>query len=160
MEASDLAHFIRDNNITARLVFLKDKTPTVEMAAEAVGVRPEQIVKSVLFVLKLGEDELQPLLVVANGSSRISYKRLANYLGLSRRQVRMAKPEQVKALTGYKVGAVPPFGHLRPLPTLIDENVLQQDEIYGGGGAINALVYLTTEELVRVVEAQVVAVVE
>ena len=156
LAAPDLKRFIREKEIDAEVVFLEEKTPTVETAAEAVGVAPQQIVKSVLFMIKEGEGDLRPLLVVSNGRARVSYRRLARHLGISRRRVRMATPEQVVAHTGYAVGAVPPFGHRRPLPTVIDAGVLAQEEIYGGGGAINALVHLTVPELRRVVAAEVV----
>ncbi|MDX1662294.1 MAG: YbaK/EbsC family protein [Candidatus Promineifilaceae bacterium] len=156
LAAPDLERFIREQQIEAEIIFLEEKTPTVETAAEAVGVAPRQIVKSLLFMLKEGEGALRPLLVVSNGPARVNYKRLADHLDLSRRRVRIASPEQVLAHTGYRVGAVPPFGHPQPLPTVIDAGVLEQEEIYGGGGAINALVHLTVRELQRVVEAEIV----
>lgn len=160
LDDADLVHFIQENDIDAELLFLEDETPTVEAAADAVGVAPQQILKSLLFVIKEDEDDLRPLLVIANGLSRVSYKKLAEHQGVSRRQVRIARPKQVEKMTGYPVGTVPPFGHPRPLPTLIDEGVLAQSEVYGGGGAINALLRLDTAELQRVVQADVVSLAE
>jgi len=157
MGATDLAQFIEERGIAAEIVFLEDETPTVEAAASAVGVHPSQILKSVLFVVKEGADDLRPVLVVANGLSRISYKKLADYLGVSRRQVRIAQPAQVRELTGYAVGTVPPFGHRQSLQTLLDEGVIDEDEVYAGGGAINALIHLRVAEMQRVLNAEVVA---
>ena len=141
MRASDLAEFIEQNEIAAEIVVLAQETPTVEAAAEAVGVSPDQIVKSVLFMVKKGEQELRPLLVIANGM-----------LGVSRRRLRMARAAEVESVTGYPVGTVPPFGHKEKLPTLLDRAVLRQEEIFGGGGAISALMRLSTEELQRVLD--------
>ena len=160
LNAANLTHFIEENEIDAELLFLQDETPTVEAAADAVGVAPQQILKSLLFVIKEDEDQLRPLLVITNGLSRVSYKKLAEHEGVSRRQVRIARPKQVEAMTGYAVGTVPPFGHPRPLPTLIDDGVLAQSEIYAGGGAINALLRLDASELQRVVQADVVSLAE
>ena len=87
-------------------------TPTVQTAAEAVGVTPDQIIKSLLFLAK--ED---PVLVIANGTARVEWKQLAVYLGIARRKVNMADPETVLALTGYPVGGVPPLGHRQPIRT-------------------------------------------
>jgi len=56
-------------------------------------------------------------------------------------------------ITGYQVGTVPPFGHKRPLSIFIEARVLDQTEIYAGGGAINALVRMSTDELQRVTKA-------
>lgn len=160
MDANDLAQYIEKQGIDAEIVLLDEHTPTVEAAAEAVGVRPEQIVKSVLFVVKEGDGDYRPLLVIANGLSRIAYKALADQVGVSRRRLRMARPKQVLAMTGYPVGTVPPFGHSQVLPTLLDEGVTRQEEVYAGGGAINTLIRLPVEELQRVLEAPVVDVTE
>lgn len=156
MDASDLQRFLEYNEIDAEIVFLEETTPTVEAAAEAVGVQPVQIVKSVLFVVKEGEDSTRPQLVVTNGLSRVSYRALADYLDISRRRVRMARASEVEEMTGFPVGTVPPFGHKSPLPTVLDATVPEQEEVYAGGGAINALMRLKVAELQRVLGAEVV----
>lgn len=160
MDSNDLAQFIEKQEIDAEIVLLDEHTPTVEAAAEAVGVRPEQIVKSVLFVVKEGDNDYRPLLVIANGLSRVDYKALADHAGTSRRRLRMARPKQVLVMTGYPVGTVPPFGHAQTVPTLLDEGVTRQEEVYAGGGAINALMRLPVAELQRVLQAPVVDVTE
>ncbi len=155
MDSSDLQRYISENQISAELIFLAEKTPTVAAAATAVGVEPAQIVKSVLFLA-----DGRPLLVVTNGLTRIQRKRLADVLQVSRRQVKMADAEQVAAITGYFVGAVPPFGHPQPLPTLLDARVLEQEEVYGGGGAINALLRMTPATLREATAAEIVDIAE
>ena len=156
MDAQDLARYIEANGIDAEMVFLTETTPTVEAAAEAVGVQPAQIAKSVLFVVKEKEDGVRPQLVVSNGLSRVSYRMLADHLGISRKRVRMARPPEVQEMTGYAVGTVPPFGHASPLPTLLDASVMEQREVFAGGGAINALIRLSVADLQRVLNAEVV----
>lgn len=155
MNTTDLQTYIDDHEIEAEIVFLEQETPTVAAAAEAMGAAQRQIIKSILF---LAEEE--PVLVISNGVSRVGWKTLADYLDVSRRQLRMAGPEQVRELTGYDVGAVPPFAHPQPLRTLIDTAVFKQSVIYGGGGAVNALMRLTPDELQRVVEGEIAALAE
>lgn len=151
MDSSDLAHFISENDIQAEIVHLPVDTLTVAAAAEAVNVKVEQIIKSVLFMA-----DGSPVLVLMNGLTRIHRKRLADVLAISRRRVKMANAEQVLATTGYEVGAVPPFGHPRRIPTLLDRGVLSESTIYGGGGEHNALMRLSTAELQRVIDAEFV----
>ena len=151
MDSSDLAHFIVIHDIEAEIVHLPVDTPTVAAAAEAVNVKPEQIIKSVLFMA-----DGSPVLAVTNGLTRIQRKRLADVLGISRRRVKIASGEQVRAITGYLVGTVPPFGHSSPIPTLLDVGVLAESTIYGGGGENNALMRLSTEELQRVIDGETV----
>lgn len=151
MNRVDLQQYIDANGIPAEIVVLQDETPTVAAAAAAVGVRPQQIVKSVLFLA-----DGRPLLVVTNGLTRIQRKRLADVVQLSRRRIKIAGTEEVAQITGYAVGAVPPFGHPQPLPTLLDSGVLAEAEVYGGGGATNALLRLTPQALAAATRALVV----
>ncbi len=151
MNSSDLTKFITDNDIKAEIVHLPVETLTVAAAAEAVNVRPEQIIKSVIFMA-----DGRPVLVVASGLARIHRKRLADELELSRRRVKMAGAEQVLEITGYSVGSVPPFGYPAPLPALIDQGVLEESAVYGGGGESKALMLLSTHELQRVLQGRIV----
>ena len=149
LNSHDLARFIENEGITAVIVHLDAPTKTVTAAAEALDVRPEQIIKSVLFLA-----DGAPVMVVTNGLSRIQYKALADFLGLSRRRLKMADAAQVLAITGYVVGSVPPFGHLQPIRTVVDTAVTQLSypHIYGGGGDTNALLQITPAELLRVIQ--------
>lgn len=146
--ARDLAAYISQYGIEAEILFLGVQTPTVEAAALALGVLPEQIIKSVLFLA-----DKEPVVVIASGLARLNYKLLADYLGLSRRRVKIAGPDEVLAITGYVAGSVPPFGYVQPIRTVVETAVLSlpHPHIYGGGGDINALMKLTVAELRRVV---------
>lgn len=148
MNSADLQAFITQNQIVADLLFLEVETPTVEAAALALGVQPEQIIKSVLFLA-----DKEPVVVIASGMARLDRKALADYLGVSRRRVKIAGPEEVLAHTGYVAGSVPPFGYVQPIRTVVETAVteLTRAHIFGGGGNINALLKLTVTELCRVV---------
>ncbi|MBX3056178.1 MAG: YbaK/EbsC family protein [Anaerolineae bacterium] len=154
MNSANLQTFLIENNIEAEILFLAVETPTVEAAALALGVLPEQIIKSVLFLA-----DKEPVVVIASGLARLNYKLLADYLGLSRRQVKIAGPDEVLALTGYVAGSVPPFAYVQPIRTVVETAVpsLSHPHIYGGGGDINALMKLTVAELRRVVGPETAA---
>lgn len=150
LNSTHLSHFIAQNNIDAAFVYLEVETPTVADAAVAVGVQPKQIIKSVLFLA-----DKKPVLVIANGLTRVDRKQLADYLGVARRRVKIASAAQVLRATGYAAGTVPPFGHREPIPTVVEEGVLAQTVVYGGGGEIDALLKLTTAELQRIVGSDI-----
>ena len=152
MDSIDLQRFLAEETIAAEIVHLANETPTVEAAAKAVGCRPEQIGKSLLFLA-----DGNPNLVIANGTTRVGYKALADYLEISRKRLKLANANQVLDITGFPVGTVPPFGHWQRLPTIIEARVMNQDEIYAGGGAINALMRLATDELQRVSAGRIVS---
>jgi len=65
----------------------------------------------------------RPLLLVLLAARRADERRLAALTGAPRRALRLATPAEVAAVTGFPVGAVPPFGHAAPLPTLLDLEV-------------------------------------
>jgi prolyl-tRNA editing enzyme YbaK/EbsC (Cys-tRNA(Pro) deacylase) len=147
---NDLQAYLQANAIQGEIVILHVPTPTVEMAARAVGTRPEQIVKSILFVV-----EGRPVLVIANGLMRVDRRAIATYCKVSRKRVRLATAGQVVEFSGYDVGAMPPFGHCQSLLTLLDWRVLELSLVYAGGGAENALLRLAPGELLRATRAHV-----
>jgi Cys-tRNA(Pro) deacylase len=150
LDSSSLAGSIEENAIQANLIKLSVHTPTVEDAAKAVGTSPSQIVKTLLFLVA-GE----PLVAIASGTSRVDRRTIAAYFGIGRKRVKLAGAEAVLELTGYPVGAVPPFGLKRQIQTLIDPRVLEHAEVYAGGGAIDSLLRISPDEIVRVTGAVV-----
>lgn len=154
MDARDVAAFLAEHAIAGEIMTLPAPTPTVEAAARAAGTTADRIAKSVLFIAAGA-----PVLVIANGLSRIGYKRVADHLGVSRKQLKLADAPTVLALTGFPVGTVPPFGHTTRLRTLLDAGVLAQPEVFAGGGAIDALLRIAPAEIARVTGAEVVEVV-
>jgi prolyl-tRNA editing enzyme YbaK/EbsC (Cys-tRNA(Pro) deacylase) len=151
----ELQTYIRAQNISAEIVRLDVPTPTVETAAQAVGTRVDQIIKSILF---LAEDH--PVLAIACGLSNIQRRAIADLYGIGKKRVKLATPEMVLEISGYEVGAMPPFGHRQPLNTIIDQRVLDFTETYAGGGAENVLLHLDPHEILRVTGARVIDLLE
>lgn len=152
----DVAAYLNAHAVAARLVYPDTPTPTVADAAEALGVSSERIVKSLVFIA----DEA-PYLVIAAGEARVSQKRLRDVLGVSRRKLRMASPEEAFAVSGFEVGAMPPFGHRQPLPTLLDTLTVPTDQpdktiVYAGGGSKAAMVELSVATLLAVAHPKTV----
>ena len=153
---TDLQKFIDEQEIAAEILHLDVDTPTVADAAVALDVAPEQIIKSVLFLA-----DKRPVMVIASGVARLDRKALADFLGVSRRRVKIASAEQVLAHTGYVAGSVPPFGYKQPIETVVETAVFQQSGVvYGGGGEVHALMALSVAELQRVVGSRVASLAE
>ena len=150
MTPDDVQAFMTAQSVAGELLLLDVPTPTVETAAQAVGALPQQIIKSLLFLV-----EGQPVLAITCGTGTVDRRAIGALFGVGRKKVKLASPDEVLEIAGYPVGAMPPFAHLQPLPTLIDRQVLQQAFVYGGGGGECALLRLAPEELLRVTGAQV-----
>lgn len=140
---TDLLRFVSERFLDAEPIRPGVPTPTVSAAAAALGTTTGAIVKSLVFLA-----DGEPWLVIAAGESRIDMKLLAETLTLSRRRLRFATPEQALDITGFPVGAMPPFGHRSPLPTLIDSvSVPAEGVVYGGGGSHDTLLRLSAATL-------------
>lgn len=155
LTSADLQNFIDTHQIEATILPMDDHTPTVPDAARALGVEPEQIVKSLVFVIN---DD--PILVINNGTARVDRRKIGKRLGVNRKKVKFAAPEQALEITGYIVGSMPPFGHRQKLQTFVDPALMQLDIIFGGGGDIDAMMRLTPNELLKITEAELLAVSE
>ena len=156
---ADLARSIAEQSIRARLLAELGATPTVPAAAAALGVRSEQIVKTLLFLIETpGQPHGEPVVVISNGESRVEKSPLAARFGVGKKRVKLAPPEVVVELLGFPAGGVPPFGHSTRLPVLLDSAITAfgvDELIYGGGGDDRTMLELTVGELLRVTEPEV-----
>jgi len=147
----DLKAFMAEHHIPGEIVHLDVSTLTVERAAEAVGVRPEQIVKSLLFMV--GNSIV---LAITCGTTPIEKRVLASRFGVGRKKVVLADADTVLEVTGYPIGGVPPIGHSQNMPAFIDPSVLAYDEVYAGGGGGKTLVRLNPKEILKYSRPEVI----
>jgi len=119
---------------------------SLEQAARERGQRPEQVVRSIVF--RLAQDEFVMALIA--GPAQVSWPALRAYLGQSR--LTTATEAEVLVATGYKVGAVSPFGLPAPMRVLVDKSVLQEEIISIGSGERNVTVILKTEDMLKALE--------
>jgi Cys-tRNA(Pro) deacylase len=122
-------------------------------AAAARGMRPEQVVKSL--VVRRGDDDY--LFVLVPGDRTISWPKLRDLLGVSR----LSMPDAAAALaaTGYERGTITPFGSTTAWPVVADER-LRGQEISLGGGASGVTIVADGDDVVRVLGATVADVTE
>ncbi|TCL73951.1 YbaK/EbsC family protein [Rhizobium sp. BK251] len=118
---------------------------TVALAAEAHGVEPAQIAKTLC--LRAGD---QAMLIVASGIARLDNRKFRDHFGA---KARMLEAEQVVELTGHPVGGVCPFGLPTPLPVYCDLSLRGFEEVVPAAGATNAAVRISTERLVNLTNA-------
>jgi prolyl-tRNA editing enzyme YbaK/EbsC (Cys-tRNA(Pro) deacylase) len=145
----DLADFILERDLAAEIVAPGAHMPTVDAAAAAMGVAPEQIFKSILF--QAGDGRC--VLVIACGNERVDPARIEVATGLAR--LKLAKPNVVLAVTGYPAGGTPPIGHREVLPVVMDTRVAAQQWGYAGGGRPELLVKIRSADIVRLTGATV-----
>jgi prolyl-tRNA editing enzyme YbaK/EbsC (Cys-tRNA(Pro) deacylase) len=137
--AARLAERLRDRGLEIEVKMLSDSARTASMAAAAVGVEVGQIVKSLVF---LRDDE--PVLVLCAGDRRVDAKRLG---------LKPAPAEQVREVTGFSIGGVPPLGHDTELETIIDESLRRFPVVWAAAGTPHAVFAIDTQALIEAIPA-------
>lgn len=112
---------------------------SVEEAAQACGVRPEQVVKTL--VVRRGEDDY--VLVLVPGDRSLSWPKLRALLGVSR--ISLPDADEALAATGYARGTISPLG--LDLPVIADERILG-GEITLGTGQRNTVVAVQADAVI------------
>jgi prolyl-tRNA editing enzyme YbaK/EbsC (Cys-tRNA(Pro) deacylase) len=130
-------------------------TSTAEAAARAVNAPVGSIVKSLIFLA-----DGAPLLVLVAGDQRADVKWLRAMLGLSKRRLRIARPDEVLAQTGFEVGGVPPVGHEERLRTLIDGTLIRFDTVWAAAGNAHAVFPIPYQQLLSITEGEVIDLVQ
>ncbi|WP_028134301.1 YbaK/EbsC family protein [Bradyrhizobium japonicum] len=125
---------------------------TVPLAAEAYGVEPGMIAKTLS--LRVGE---RVILIVAAGTSRMDNKKVKAQFG---GKPKMLGLEEVAAITGHEVGGVCPFGLKSPLPVYCDVSLKAFDVVVPAAGSTHSAVRITPERMAELTAAEWVDVCE
>ncbi len=136
--------------LDAQVQRFPDGTRTAADAAAAVGCDVGQIVKSLVFSAG-GE----PVLILTSGSNRVDEARVSTHLGAA---LAKASADDVREATGFAIGGTPPLGHVRPLRTLMDEDLLSHPEVWAAAGTPDTCFPIAPDELATLAGAEVIGV--
>lgn len=139
MSLEAVRDYFSQKGIDHRIEVMEVSTATVDEAAKAHQVVPDQIAKTLSF--KVQDD---PILIVVSGASRIDNKKYKQRFG---KKAKMLTPEEVLDVTGHAVGGVCPFGLAQNVPVYLDASLKKHAEVIPAAGASNSAIRLTIEEL-------------
>ena len=142
-----VASFLREGGVEGRIEEFDAGTPTAEDAARAVGSKLGQIVKSLVF-----DCEGTPVVVLVPGDRRADSSKVASAAGC--RRARIAKPDQVREVTGFEPGAVAPFPLPKVQKVFVDRQLLVHDRVWIGAGSPRHMATLSPSDLVRLAKAE------
>ena len=126
-------------------------TRTAQEAADAMQVAVDQIAKSIILQ---ATDGPELFLFITAGSNRVDLERAAQVAG---RNMRPAKPEIIRARTGFAIGGVAPIGHLQPIPAWLDPKLVDFPQIWAAGGTPNHMFAIAPDALIRLACARITA---
>lgn len=115
-------------------------TRTAADAAAAASCEVGQIVKSLVFAAPT-----KLVLALTSGANQVDTDRLGELVG---EEISLADPEAVRAATGFVIGRTPPFGHLKPLATWIDGDLLAYDTVWAAAGTPDSCFPIAPAQLV------------
>jgi prolyl-tRNA editing enzyme YbaK/EbsC (Cys-tRNA(Pro) deacylase) len=122
-------------------------TRTAAEAAQACACTVAQIVKSLVF---RGVVTGKPYLLLVSGANRVNEKAVAAIIG---EVLTRPDADYVRAVTGYSIGGIPPFGHTTALVTYVDRDLLAFDEVWAAAGTPHCVMRLSPVALKRAASA-------
>lgn len=138
-----VTHYLDEQQVTYRLLPHTSPAVTIEDAAQQRGVRPAQMVKSML----LRDMSNRYVLACAPGDQSVDPKKVRALLEY--RRMTCVSMEDVTKLTGYPIGTVTPLLLTTPMPIIFDHKILAEQEVTISSGSNMAGIALQCQELIR-----------
>lgn len=128
------------------IIELAASTATVSEAAQALGVQPGMIAKTMSFLQ--GD---KAVLILTEGTAKVDNRK---YKDTFRTKAKMIPFEDVERLIGHVPGGVCPFGVPDNVDVYLDESLRQFETVYPAAGNDHSAVKLTLAELEQVANAK------
>jgi prolyl-tRNA editing enzyme YbaK/EbsC (Cys-tRNA(Pro) deacylase) len=135
-----------------------ESTHTAADAAATVDAELGQIVKSLVFVAPADDGTLEPILCLVSGPNRVDLARLAAVT--AERDIRRATAREAEELTGFTIGGIPPFGHLRSVRTIMDPDLGRFQTVWAAAGTSTAVFPIPPATLRMIANATVAPITE
>lgn len=146
MSLDSVRRFLAVHAPDIEIVVTEASTATVALAAQAHGVTPGQIAKTLS--LRHGAEVI--LLVMA-GDARLDNRRYKERFGV---KARLLEPAEVEAATGHPVGGVCPFGLVARLRVYADVSLQAHAVVIPAAGDIHAAVRIAPRRLAEIAGAE------
>jgi prolyl-tRNA editing enzyme YbaK/EbsC (Cys-tRNA(Pro) deacylase) len=118
---------LAERGMAVEIVISPTTTRTAADAAQSLGTSVAQIVKSLLFLV-----DGQPFLALMSGVNRLDEHKLARFAGGER--VARANADQVRELTTFVIGGVPPISLNPAIRIVCDADLLRYPVVYAAAG--------------------------
>ena len=146
MSLQSVRDFFETRQLDIPIIELDVSTATVALAAQAHGVEPGRIAKTLAF--RLGDGQV--ILLVASGDRRIDNQKFKLAFGKGK----MLAVEEVAELTGHPVGGVCPFGLAQPLAIYLDTSLQSYDLVLPAAGATHSAVRISPAQMADVTQGE------
>lgn len=131
--------YLKQWNRDQDILEFDQSSATVALAAEALGIEPGRIAKTLAF-----RSEDGAVIVVASGDAKIDNSKFKSTFGF---KARMLSAEDTLEQTGHAVGGVCPFALVESVPVYLDDSLKRFETVYPACGSSNSAIELNCEEL-------------
>ena len=139
MSVDTVRAYLEPFGLADRVREFETSSATVELAAQAAGVIPARIAKSLSF--KVGG---KPVLIVAAGDAKVDNRKFKDFFHT---KATMLTADEAVELLGHAVGGVCPFALKDGVDVYLDISMQRFETILPAAGSSNSCVELTCEEL-------------
>jgi prolyl-tRNA editing enzyme YbaK/EbsC (Cys-tRNA(Pro) deacylase) len=146
MAIEKVKEYLNQFNMKDKVLEFAESSATVELAAEAVGVIPARICKTLSFKSPEG-----CILIETAGDAKVDNGKFKNFFGF---KAKMLSPEEVLEYTGHEIGGVCAFAIDRDdVKVYTDISMKRFDTIFPACGSSNSAIELTCDEIFKISNA-------
>lgn len=145
MSQKKAENYLEQKGFLDHVIRLEASTATVAEAADALGVEPGMIAKTMSFLL-----DDQPILILTEGTARVENRKYKDTFHI---KAKMIPFEEVEQWIGHAPGWVCPFGINDGVKVYLDESLRRFETVYPAAGDDHSAVKLTIPELEEVAGA-------
>ena len=135
-----------DPNIS--IMILDSNARSAKEAAISLNVEVGSIVKSI--ILKSVNNNF--FICLVSGDKTVSINKISE---LANSNIVKPNADEVKHVTGFSIGGVPPFAHKNIIPTYIDESLSRFKSIYAAAGHPYCVFKITYDKLCEITKGTI-----
>lgn len=140
MSVESVREYLCKFGLDGRIREFAQSSATVELAAQAVGVIPARIAKTLSFMKPDGS----AFLIVAAGDAKIDNRKFKDFFGF---KAKMLTPDEAISLVGHAVGGVCPFAVKENVAVYLDISLKRFSSVFPAAGSASSAVELSCDEL-------------
>ena len=141
MSIAAVREYFAQFGMADQVLEFETSSATVELAAQAVGVIPARIAKSLSFKV-----DGKAILIIAAGDAKVDN---AKFKAHFHTKAKMLTPEEVTELVGHAIGGVCPFAIKEGVEVYLDESMRRFETVFPAAGSSNSAIQLTCDQLER-----------
>ncbi|WP_371836636.1 aminoacyl-tRNA deacylase, partial [Bacillus smithii] len=134
-----LITFLQENEVQFEIMYHENPIRTAQEGAAYFGIEIGQTAPTLILKYEKGYFAM----IISGGRRRVNLEEVSEILGCN--QLKLAKPKEIKQITGYTVGSVPLVG--LSMPCILDRNIFRYPFIYGGTGEPTSTLKITPNAL-------------